>query len=716
VNADQLSNKATVTLTFWSGKPGADNILKVVDAEGTGDTSGDWVLLSSSYLAPPGTRYIRLECRLYGAGTVWFDDALIREYIQEPVVELVQVDVPDPVRPGDYLVYTLTYSNTGNSVASNITITNTFDADVTFAGEAVPMPDSGSGQTWVWKRGSLAVDESRQIVITTTVGSPADQSTLLNRVEWGSDQTAARWDVEETGVRNVPILAVVKTDTPDPVAAGESLNYTITYTNSGMVPMTGIFLMEFYPPHTEFITSTPAPGNPPANTFWQMPDLLPGEAQSVTIVMDTHLSGAGKKVFNNVLFDSNETDPVFVEESTVISGTPSLVSMTLSPQTSTIPAEVGKPITKSYQLVNTGSQMLTDIWITKCMLDDWKGSVGVDPAHIGSLAGGASQKVTLTVQPGADEISGTYATQIVATSDQTSAQATARVLVRQRPGVVIEPDNVRYAEPGERVTFTHWVTNQGNFTDTILVHTYPSTSWPISPTFCSLDGVGIGKARQFLVTIDVPPEAQMGDVGGAAVMAVSASGPPSESALDFVVVSPPRQSVFLPLVVRAFVPPREFCNGDFANSLAPCWEVKAPVVRRLCDSGSCFARLGTEEDDDKCEGQIVPSTAKLAQTFTPTATGTLVLSFDYQVHSQDVLCDPYDTLEAYLNGERILQVVAPHDPYGCGVDPLIVSGSVEQPVQVMDGESTTLEFHLINRDTWFNTYADVRNVRITYDE
>jgi len=721
VNADQLSDEATVSLTFWSGWPSTDTILGIVDAVGVGDTDGKWVHLMSSHMAPPGTRYIRLECRLYGAGSAWFDDASIRESIEEPVLDLAQFDAPDPVRPGESLVYTLVYSNTGSSTASNVVITDTFDANVHFIGDANPLPVGGAGQVWFWRLSSLPVDGPHQIVITTTVEFPLpDRSVLLNRVEWRSDQTSARWDLEETLVRSVPVLTIDKTDMPDPVTAGERLTYTIAYTNSGTAPTTGISLVEYYPPHTTFITATPAPDNPPVNVLWQMPGLVPGGTQSVTIVLSTSASAAGT-VFNNVLFDSHETGPVFAYEPTTIIGPPLFAfSMSLSPEGLDIPAEAGRPITAWYQLVNTGHQTLTHIIVTTGTLQNWRGRVQIEPGYVDSLAAGDYRMLTLTVQPATDEISGVYPVEITATSSETSTHTTARVLIARRVGVLVGPDYVRNAQPCDQVTFTHWITNMGNFTDTIVVNVSPSVSWLVSPTSAMCLDVGIGEACPFTVTVGVPCTAQVGDVGSFMVLAASTTGPVSERALDFIVVVPPTRQVFLPVVMKQFggaccLPcDGGLCNGDFEEPLEPYWTVQSPPVERRCVSGNCFARLGTEADNALCNGDIPPHTATLAQTFAPTATGVLTLSFGYKVHTLDVLMPSYDTLGAYIDATQVFTLTHQHEHYGCGDDhPLIVSGTVEIPVFVTHGVPTTLKFSLVN-DRWFNTYADIDNVRVTY--
>jgi uncharacterized repeat protein (TIGR01451 family) len=713
VNGDNLSNKATVALSFWSDLPSPSTHLGTVTHNGTGNTAGEWVNLVESHKAPTGTHYIRLECHLLGAGTAYFDDVAIREYAQEPVLDLAQLDVPDPVRPGDSLRYTLTLSNTGNVTATNIVISDTFDLNVDFAGDAIPSPDGGSGQVWFWTVPSMTVDAVHQIAITATVHAPLpDRTVLHNLVQWHSDETAPEEEVETTLVRNRPILSIVKTDHPDPVIAGERLTYTIAYTNSGTAPMTNILILEDYPPQTSFLSATPLPSSTLENRLWEMPDLPPGQSDAITIVLSTSVSASGE-IINTALFDSNEFSLVPVTETTTINGTKPPYLMRFSPEEAEVRVQVDQPRTKSYDLKNTGSQTLTNILVEAGRPDNWQGGIWVEPTHISSLAPDQSVLINLNVEPAASEISGTYSIPITASDTADPAYAKATVVVGQHAEVQVEPDYKHHARRGETVLPVHQVTNLGNFTDTILVTVRSTKSWPVTPTHITLNSVGIGEMRPISLAITVPHEAPIYFESEVILSATSAMSPHPELAYDVVIVSP--WEVYLPVVRRPYVSTDPFCNGDFSSELSPCWTYTTdPPVARSCDSGSCFARLGTPDNNEACEGGLTPNTAVLTQVFVPSETRPATLSFEYTVHTQDVLSDLYDTLELYVDNIRVFSVVAENLTYSCELDPKVVADSRSIPLSLVRDEPIKLEFRLINRDTWFNTYAEIRNVQITY--
>jgi hypothetical protein len=185
----------------------------------------------------------------------------------------------------------------------------------------------------------------------------------------------------------------------------------------------------------------------------------------------------------------------------------------------------------------------------------------------------------------------------------------------------------------------------------------------------------------------------------------------SDFAVDVIVIRP--WNVHLPVVLKPYVSPDPFCNGDFSQPFAPCWTVTGPPVERICASSTCIARLGKAEYDALCEGKLTPGTAALAQTFTSSA-DMATLSFEYEIHTQDVLSDRYDTLEVYVDSTMVYSVTHKNPNYGCVPQPMVVHGTPEVAIDLTKGEPATLRFHLINGDTWFNTYADIYNVEVTY--
>ena len=56
-----------------------------------------------------------------------------------PSLSITKTDAPDPVVPGNQIVYTISYGNAGTDAATGVVITEAYDANVTFV-SAVPGP------------------------------------------------------------------------------------------------------------------------------------------------------------------------------------------------------------------------------------------------------------------------------------------------------------------------------------------------------------------------------------------------------------------------------------------------------------------------------------------------------------------------------------------------------------------------------------------------
>src|SRR5256712_7829455 len=78
-----------------------------------------------------------------------------------------------------------------------------------------------------------------------------------------NDSTRLGFSPVPSPVTSAPILAVSKTDSPDPVAAGGNLTYTLSYSNTGNANATGVVITDTIPPNSTLLSATP--GHIPAS-------------------------------------------------------------------------------------------------------------------------------------------------------------------------------------------------------------------------------------------------------------------------------------------------------------------------------------------------------------------------------------------------------------------------------------------------------------------
>jgi uncharacterized repeat protein (TIGR01451 family) len=170
--------------------------------------------------------------------------------------------------PGAPLTYTIVAGNTGPAVAPGATVTDVFPAaflGVTWtcaaAGGATCAP-SGSGD--INDTVNLPVGSTATYTATGTV-SPAATGSLSNTAAvavpgGGIDPNPANnSDTDTDTLAPEADLAIVKTDSPDPVPPGGALTYGLTITNAGPSDAATVTVVDTLPAGVAFVSSSPGP-------------------------------------------------------------------------------------------------------------------------------------------------------------------------------------------------------------------------------------------------------------------------------------------------------------------------------------------------------------------------------------------------------------------------------------------------------------------------
>ncbi|MEA2053379.1 MAG: NosD domain-containing protein, partial [Euryarchaeota archaeon] len=95
-----------------------------------------------------------------------------------PVLSIEKTDNPDPVSPNGTLNYSIRVNNTGYANATNVTVMETYDKNVTFVA-AVPKPSSGDD---TWQFPTLNVSETRWINVSVIVNASVLNRTALHNI------------------------------------------------------------------------------------------------------------------------------------------------------------------------------------------------------------------------------------------------------------------------------------------------------------------------------------------------------------------------------------------------------------------------------------------------------------------------------------------------------------------------------------------------------
>ncbi|MEA1965036.1 MAG: hypothetical protein U9O41_07930 [Candidatus Aerophobetes bacterium] len=318
-----------------------------------------------------------------------------------PILTITKDDYPEPVKPGETLTYTLIYENTGNAVAHNVVITETYDPNVTFS-SASPLPDSGTNNTWTIP--SLSPTDGQQtITIEVSVISPLADGTILNNyVTISCAEGVSDDDSEGTIINSEAILILSKADYPDPVPAGNLLTYTLTYQNTGTATTTGTVITDTLPNEVTYVSATPAPSSISGKVLtWEIGDLAPDGSHTITI--ETRVNSPlpdGTKIRNRASITSSLGVGADVEDTTVVSAPILSIEKTDSQD----PVEGSGTLTYTITIANSGNADATNVVVTETYDVNFAFSSATPAPDAGTnnqwtfaiIAAGASKTITIT--------------------------------------------------------------------------------------------------------------------------------------------------------------------------------------------------------------------------------------------------------------------------------------------------------------------------------
>ena len=165
-----------------------------------------------------------------------------------------KLGTPDPVIAGETVTYTLVYSNPGPSDAQGMVITDVLPAGVTFGGVQSETPavlgPIVNGNIAVWTSGMLSAGTQGSIVFTVTVNADAP-SVIINTVEISTTTTDLQSTNNQATVSTTvqfADVAIQKTVEPTrPVIAGETMTYTLAFSNTGNAPARTVLITDVVP-------------------------------------------------------------------------------------------------------------------------------------------------------------------------------------------------------------------------------------------------------------------------------------------------------------------------------------------------------------------------------------------------------------------------------------------------------------------------------------
>lgn len=173
---------------------------------------------------------------------------------------------PATALPGGALTYTISYRNNGPSVAEDVVITDTLPTGTQFV-RASPPPTSNSGSQLTFMIGSLPPDHSGSINVQVSVLNTINTGTVLTNIVQATTASAETNTANNSASFNTTIgtgnqaptvnatmtASLVADSTPLGASPGDVIEYTVTITNAGSGPVTGVTFSLTPDPNTVLI-------------------------------------------------------------------------------------------------------------------------------------------------------------------------------------------------------------------------------------------------------------------------------------------------------------------------------------------------------------------------------------------------------------------------------------------------------------------------------
>ncbi|MBI4092655.1 MAG: DUF11 domain-containing protein, partial [Candidatus Kerfeldbacteria bacterium] len=406
---------------------------------------------------------------------------------------------PATVTAGDNIAYTLAWSVSGNTPATNAVITDSIPTNTTFVsagcGTTVGTCAVNSATSTIsWNLGSRNPGESGTVTLTVKSNSPLTNGTVIaNTGTFDTDQTEPVTDTVNTTVSSLPVLGLQKTADPTTVPAGQNVTWTVKWSVSGNAPATSVVITDPIPANSTFVSVADAGVYDAATNkvTWNLGTQTPGASGEVHYVARTaNPITNGTVITNTATIDSAETDPAISASAVVtVTSAPDLtITKTSDVATFTNP---GKVLTYTVVVTNkaTATDTARNVVLTDTLPSGFTFAIDGSTTKsfiIGNLAPGQSATLTYLVNISGTQAAGTYNNLAKAKGDNTNevtAIAPVEVRVPQVLGVETNPDltitktvNHRTTKPGDVVRYTLTIKNvgDGDADNVVITDTLPA--------------------------------------------------------------------------------------------------------------------------------------------------------------------------------------------------------------------------------------------------
>ncbi|SMP32316.1 isopeptide-forming domain-containing fimbrial protein, partial [Algoriphagus winogradskyi] len=384
------------------------------------------------------------------------------------------------VLAGGEFSYTISVMNSGQSDATDLTITDALATGLSF----ISADNSGvnNAGTITWTIPTLAAGASIDLTLTVKVDADVDAGTQISNVAIVTSpddpDSPKESDPEVVTVEKDVDLMITKTASASTVLAGGEFSYTISVMNSGQSDATDLTITDALATGLSFISADNSGVNNAGTITWTIPTLAAGASidLTLTVMVDADVD-AGTQI-SNVAIVSSPDDPDSPKESdpevvTVEKDVDLMITKTASAAT----VLAGGEFSYTISVMNSGQSDATDLTITDALAtglsfisadNSGVNNAGTITWTVPTLAAGASIELMLTVIVDADVSNGTQISNVAIVSSpddpDSPKESDPEVVTVENNGslVIIKNADVESVLPGGDIVYTIAISNTGN--------------------------------------------------------------------------------------------------------------------------------------------------------------------------------------------------------------------------------------------------------------
>ena len=366
--------------------------------------------------------------------------------------------------------YTVAVTNSGDTTATNVTLTDDLPVGLTFV-SSTPEAASSDGTTVTWSLGDIPPGESVSVTMmlsASDVGEQINTATALS-VEGISGQDTALTSV-------IPGSLQLAKSGPGETISGDNLTYEITVTNDGAGALTNIVLTDTLPEGLTYVSSSPEAAVGADGTISWLIESLDAEATATVSLVAT--TGDPGQVVNTAVVDSDEGATATAQATTLVTKSDLAITKTVDNASPLL----GQQTVFTIAVTNNGNAVASNVSVVDPLPAEIGSVVATPEATLGD--DGSLQWTIASIEPGATATITVSGTSAVGGAITNTVSATERgVTVTAEASVnVLEPavsltktgGSALYVDGERTYTITAANTGTANLTGVTITDNIPS--------------------------------------------------------------------------------------------------------------------------------------------------------------------------------------------------------------------------------------------------